>query len=59
MDALIQKLVEALVLARLALDHADVIHGDITEITRAKDLAEAAIQAAIEDGLNRALSRNT
>lgn len=59
MDALIQKLVEALVLARLALDHVDDIPANMTEIARAKELADAAIQAAIADGLNRALSRNS
>ena len=59
MDALVQKLVEALVLARLALDHIDVVPGNLAEITRAKELAEAAIQAAIEDRLNRALSKDS
>jgi hypothetical protein len=58
MDALQQQLVEALILARLALDHVAAVPVNRVEIDRAKALAEAAIQAAIRNALDRALLRD-
>lgn len=55
MDALIKQLVEALVLSRLALDRADAIPLDTVEIARVKEMAEAAIQAALKYELDRTL----
>lgn len=55
MDALIKQLVEALVLSRLALDRVDAIPLNTVEIARVKEMAEAAIQAAINYELGRTL----
>lgn len=55
MNALIKQLVEALVLSRLALDRVDVIPLNTAEVARVKEMAEAAIQAAINYELGRAL----
>lgn len=55
MDALIKQLVEALVLTRLALDRVDAIPLNTVEIDRVKEMAEAAIQAAINYELRRTL----
>lgn len=55
MDALIKQLVEALVLSRLALDRVDAIPLNAAEISRVREMAEAAIQAAINYELGRTL----
>jgi hypothetical protein len=55
MDALQQQLIEALVIARLAFDRVDAGADNLAEISQAKEMAEAAIRATIQDSFDRAL----